>query len=166
MEALSIRPLATPAEAEACAAFMAASEPWVTLGREPETCLRLLQDPALERYVAYTEERLAGCLVLNLQGPFVGYVQVVCVAPDFRDLGLGSALVAFAETRIFRDHPNVFLCVSSFNQGARRLYERLGYTQVGELPDFIQAGHSEFLMRKTQGPRDTFRPKPAPAPGA
>ena len=166
MEALSIRPLASPAVAEACAAIMAASDPWRTLGRKPEACLRLLQDTQLERYVAYKEGRLAGCLVLNLQGPFVGYVQVVCVAPDFRDLGLGSALVAFAEARIFRDHPNVFLCVSSFNLGARRLYERLGYTLVGELPDFIQAGYSEFLMRKTLGPRDTFQSAQAATSGA
>jgi ribosomal protein S18 acetylase RimI-like enzyme len=63
----------------------------------------------------------------------------------------------FAETRIFRDHRNVFLFVSSFNTAARRLYERLGYTSVGEIPDYFLVGQSEILMRKTLG---TARPLP------
>jgi len=163
MGALSIRLLETSAEAHACATLLAASEPWRTLRRDHQACLRSLEDPSRERYVAYQDGHLVGCLVLNLLGPFVGYLQIVAVAPECRGSGLGSALVAFAEARIFREHPNVFLCVSSFNHGARRLYERLGYTVVGELPDFIQAGYSEFLLRKTLGPCDTYQPA---APGA
>jgi len=44
------------------------------------------------------------------------------------------------------------MCVSDFNTGARRLYERLGYRLVGELTDYIVAGRSELLLRKTGGP--------------
>lgn len=152
MPALEIRPLAGDDEAEACATMMATSEPWVTLGRGIDSCRRVVRDPARERYVALREGRLAGLLILNLQGAFVGYIQTVCVAEEFRGQGIGRALVAFAEERIFREHANVFLCVSSFNTGARRLYERLGYTLVGELADYIVAGHSELLLRKTRGP--------------
>jgi ribosomal protein S18 acetylase RimI-like enzyme len=47
---------------------------------------------------------------------------------------------------------NVFMCVSSFNIEAKRLYIRLGYEVVGELRDYIVAGHSEILLRKTIGP--------------
>jgi ribosomal protein S18 acetylase RimI-like enzyme len=49
-------------------------------------------------------------------------------------------------------------CVSSFNHGARRLYERLGYHVVGELTDYIVEGYSEILLRKTRGPL-TERPE-------
>jgi ribosomal protein S18 acetylase RimI-like enzyme len=65
--------------------------------------------------------------------------------------------MAFAERRILAETPNVFICVSSFNDGARRLYERLGYEVVGELKDYIVAGHSEILLRKTIGPLTGFR---------
>lgn len=157
METLAIRPLGSDAEAEACAAIMAGSEPWLTLGRGLEASLRLLRDPDRERYVAIVEGRLAGFLILNLNGAFVGYLQTLCITPDFRGRGLGSALVAFAEERIFREHPNVFLCVSSFNHGARRLYERLGYTVVGELTDYVVPGQSEFLFRKSRGPLDGYQ---------
>ena len=54
--------------------------------------------------------------------------------------------------RILRDHPNVFLCVSGFNPAARRLYERLGYTCIGELKDYVVQDQSEWLYRKTRGP--------------
>jgi len=149
---VSIRPLETRAEAEACAAMMAATEPWITLRRDYEACLRVVLDDSRERYVARRGGALAGLVVLNLKGAFVGYIQTVCAAPEFRGTGVGTALVAFAEERIFREHRNVFICVSDFNPGARRLYERLGYRLVGELFDYLVAGHSELLLRKSRGP--------------
>jgi ribosomal protein S18 acetylase RimI-like enzyme len=163
MESLSIRPLLADSEAEACAALMASSEPWVTLGRDYGASLRFLQEPGRERYVAYQGDTLAGFLVLNLQGAFVGYLQTICIALELQGTGQGTTLIAFAEERIFRDHPNVFLCVSSFNQAARRLYERLGYSKVGELTDYLVPGHSEVLMRKSRGPIYSYRPD-APRP--
>ncbi|BDU72840.1 GNAT family N-acetyltransferase [Mesoterricola silvestris] len=150
---LSILPLQAGADAEACAALLASSEPWRTLGLGQAALLAQIQDPGRERYVARMGDRLAGYLALTLQGAFVGYVQTICVAPGFRNLGLGAELIAFAEARIFRDHPNVFLCVSAFNHGARRFYARLGYAAVGELTDYLIAGQSEILMRKTRGPK-------------
>ena len=152
MSDLRIHPPTSEAELGACAELMAASEPWLTLQRDRATCLRLLRDPSRETYVAHLGDQLAGVLVLNLQGAFVGYLQAICLAPVFRGQGLGSRLIAFTEDRIFRDHPNVFLCVSGFNHDARRLYERLGYTCVGELKDYVVPGQSEWLYRKTRGP--------------
>ena len=150
--ALAIRPLATREEAEAGARMMAGTEPWITLRRDYEACLRVMLDETRERYVAYRGDRLAGLVILNLKGGFVGYIQTVCAAPEFRGTGVGTELVRFAEERIFREFGNVFICVSDFNHGARRLYERLGFRLVGELVDYVVAGHSELLLRKTRGP--------------
>jgi [ribosomal protein S18]-alanine N-acetyltransferase len=154
---LAIRPLETREEAEACARMMAGTEPWITLRRDYEACLRVMLDETRERYVAHRRDRLAGLLILNVRGAFVGYIQTVCAADEFRGTGVGTALVAFAEERIFRDFRNAFICVSDFNHGARRLYERLGFRLVGELTDYVVAGHSELLLRKTRGPLGTDR---------
>ena len=97
-------------------------------------------------------DRLVGFVVLCMEGAFVGYIQTLCVATDCRGQGIGSGLIAFAEKRIFAQTPNVFICVSSFNTAAKRLYLRLGYEIVGELRDYVVAGHSEILLRKTIGP--------------
>ena len=152
MGELAIRPLRTLDEAQACARLMSSSEPWITLGRDYDASLRILLDETRERYVAYRGDRLAGFLILNLQGAFVGYIQTVCIAAELRGQGAGTALIAFAERRVFREHANVFMCVSSFNASARRLYERLGYAAVGELTDYLVRGHAEILLRKSRGP--------------
>ena len=149
---MDIRPLASDEEAAQCARMMAATDPWITLGRGYEASLERIKDPSREVYVAIDGSGLAGCLILCMTGAFVGYIQTVIVAPDAQGKGIGSRLVEFAEDRIFKESPNAFLCVSSFNSGARRLYERLGYQYVGELTDYIVVGHSELLFRKTRGP--------------
>ena len=156
-----IRPLASPVEAAACAELMAASEPWRTLGRSVEASRRILDDPTREVYVAEDSRGLAGFMILCVVGAFTGYIQTICVAPDRRGQGLGTRLVAFAEERIAAVSPNVFLCVSSFNHDARRLYERLGYEYVGELHDFLIPGAAELLYRKTRGPWAAFHPPEA-----
>jgi len=147
-----IRPLGCLAEAEACARMMAASEPWITLGRGYEASLALLVNPEREVYVAVVADVVAGFVILNLHGAFVGYIQTVCVAAERRGGGIGARLVSHAEARIFRESPNVFLC--------RRFYQRLGYTLVGELTDYLVTGHSELLFRKTIGPIGAFRASP------
>jgi ribosomal protein S18 acetylase RimI-like enzyme len=154
---VDIRALAGASEAAACARLMAASEPWVTLRRSYETSLRIITDPSREVSVAVRGGEVVGFVVLCMTGAFVGYIQTVCIAPGERGQGLGSRLVAHAEERIFRVSPNAFLCVSSFNPDARRLYERLGYETIGALSDYLVRGHAEILMRKTRGPWSEFR---------
>jgi ribosomal-protein-alanine N-acetyltransferase len=154
---IEIRPLASEAEAQVCARLMANSEPWITLKRGYEESLALLQDPSREVYVASRGGPVLGFLILNMGGAFSGYVQTICVAPEERSRGIGSRLLSFAEERVFRESPNVFFCVSDFNTRARALYEKLGYGLVGELTDYVVAGHSEYLMRKTIGPTRGFR---------
>ena len=158
MSKTEIQAFESIADAEWAAATMAASEPWVTLGTGYERSLRLLSSDARERYLAKVSGEPAGFLVISMQGAFVGYIQLVGVAPASRGQGVGRSLIEFAEQRIFRETPNVFICVSDFNKEAQGFYAKLGYRQIGELKDFIITGHSEILLRKTIGPiRSTTR---------
>lgn len=131
---------------------MASSEPWITLRRSYDEIRARLSRSDREVYAAFSGDTLLGFVAIVMTGAFVGYVQTIAVRADVRGGGIGSALLAFAEERIWRESPNVFICVSSFNPRARALYERLGYGVVGELPDYIVRGHSEILLRKTIGP--------------
>jgi ribosomal protein S18 acetylase RimI-like enzyme len=159
-EEIAIRKLAHTDEAKICARMMADSEPWITLGRDYETVLRIISHPTREVYLAVDgNKEIAGFIMLNMQGAFVGYIQCICIGPDWRNQGIGSRLIAFAEQLIFHETPNVFICVSSFNPGAKRLYERLGYEVIGELKNYIVAGHSEILLRKTIAPLTEFKRK-------
>ena len=153
---VSITSLSDEEDARACARLMCSSEPWITLGRSYETSLAVVADPTREVYLARDRGGLAGFLILCMTGAFVGYIQTICVDPRCRGRGLGSTLLQFAEQRIRRTSPNIFMCVSSFNERARRLYQRHGYAVVGELTDYIVKGHSELLLRKTFGPIAPF----------
>jgi ribosomal-protein-alanine N-acetyltransferase len=151
-----IRPIEGDREAEACARMMVNSEPWITLRRTYEDSVRMMRDPLRETYVALAGDEVAGFMILRMDGVFSGYLQTVGVAPEWRNRGIGTRLIKSAEDRIFKDRPNVFMCVSSFNPDALRLYKRLGYEVIGEIKDFIIEGHSEMLLRKSIAPLYDF----------
>ena len=136
---------------------MVSSEPWMTLRRSYESALAVLQDPGKEVHVVVDTQGVVAFIILDMRGPLCGYIQTICVRPDRRGGGVGTALIRWAEQRIARESPNVFLCVSSSNVPARRLYERLGYEVVGTLASFIVPEHDELLLRKTSGPWAEFR---------
>ena len=46
----------------------------------------------------------------------------------------------------------MFLCVSDFDNGALRLYRRLGYELIGALPDFLVGGSAELLLGSLADP--------------
>jgi ribosomal protein S18 acetylase RimI-like enzyme len=140
----------------ACASLMLGSEPWITLQRSAASARLALQDPGKELYAVCEGPDVVAFVLLDMRGPLAGYIQSICVRPQERGRGIGTALIRFAEERILRDSPNVFICVSSFNTDARRLYERLGYQLVGRLAGFIVAPHDELLLRKTRGPWAEF----------
>ena len=63
--------------------------------------------------------------------PGTWYVNVLAVRPQFRGLGLGTRLLAFAdETGRSLGKRGMSIIVSDANRGARRLYERCGYREV------------------------------------
>jgi ribosomal-protein-alanine N-acetyltransferase len=144
---------------DACARLMSQSEPWLTLKRTYADSLRILRDPQHEVYVAKTKDQIAGFCILTLTGSLVGYIRSLFVHPEMRGMGIGNSLMDFAENTILRLHPNIFLCVSSFNQEAQRFYLSRGYEVVGELRDYVVQGHDEILMRKSIGPMNQFRGK-------
>ena len=137
---------------------MASSEPWITLKRDAGSALAVLSDRAKELYVAERGGDRVGFVLIDMRGTLAGYIQSLYVAPQARSSGVGSVLMRFAERRIFAEQPNVFLCVSSFNESAMRFYRREGYVQVGDFQDFIIAGASEILLRKSTGPKLGFVP--------
>jgi [ribosomal protein S18]-alanine N-acetyltransferase len=156
---INVRRAAGEADASSCASIMAATDPWKRLGRGYDDTFRLVTDPQVEVSVAVTpEEEVVGLVIIRMIPVFKGYISAIAVHENWRGRGIGTMLLEYAEQRIFRESPNVFLCCSSFNHDAMRLYLRLGYQKIGEMKDFIAAGSGEVLMRKTIGPISTFKP--------
>jgi ribosomal protein S18 acetylase RimI-like enzyme len=155
-----IRRMRGKREAEICARALETSEPWITLRRGYKHSIKPLMDPSREVCVATQGKEIVGFVLLDVRGPFRGYIHLVCVMPEWRNYGIGALLIKHVERRVFREHPNVFLCVSSFNRAAQRFYKRMGFKRVGTIPDYIVNGHSEYLMRKTRGPINGYKSRP------
>jgi len=130
-----------------CSQVMASTDPWLAYKFSIETCAAILRWPGSTLFIARTLQPV-GFMMLHPRG-FLGrpYIAVIAVVPDLRSRGIGTRLLEFAEAH-FSASRHVYLCVSSFNPRALRLYERQGYVKVGELPDFIADGFSELLMQK------------------
>jgi len=143
-----------------CAAMMAGTDPWITLGLDYELCLKAFEGKCKEIYIVKTENEICGFVILQVCGSFSGYIQTICISESYRGRGIGRKLLAFSEERILEFSPNVFICVSSFNKGAAKLYYDFGFKLVGELENFIKTGYSELLLRKTVGPRIGYNPDP------
>ena len=127
---------------------MASSDPWLTLGRSLDDCLDRCHRPEFVILVARRGGERCGFVRLHPTG-LAGspYIASIATSAAVRGQGVGSALIDAAE-RWFPEARHIFLCVSSFNTRARRLYERRGYRQVGEFQDYVIAGASEILMHK------------------
>jgi ribosomal protein S18 acetylase RimI-like enzyme len=149
---LVIRPLRGKKEARDCATQIAAAEPWKTINFPAEQVLLRLTNPEREVFIAEFENQIAGALILHLDGVLNGYIQTIVVFEKFQCRGFGKKLMQFAEEEIFRQSPNVFLCVAHFNEHAKKFYTQLGYQKVGELENYLQNGVTEILLRKTRGP--------------
>ena len=154
---LHIEPIASADDHEWCARLMAGNEPWISLRRDYAACRVALANPAKERYVVRDGDTRVGLLILDMTGPFPGYIQSICVDAGARNRGIGARVLEWAEQRILCDSPNVFMCVSSFNPDALRLYLRLGYEVVGTLKGFVVDERDEFLLQKRAGSWEAFR---------
>src|SRR6187551_196263 len=121
-ERVTFRPMANDAEIAMAAQLMSSSEPFSTLIFTLEKCERSLRaNPAGTFYVAY-DGNFAGLMILQTEGAFRGYIQTICVVPELRSKGIGRTMIKYAEEKIKSISPNVFMCVTSFNERAQKLY--------------------------------------------
>jgi ribosomal protein S18 acetylase RimI-like enzyme len=147
-----IRPF-TAADSPAVIAFLD-SDPWRRLGYGVADWNRLLAIPleGREGLVLVADGAVAGLALVRRNFLAGDYLELFAVAAAVRGRGLGAVLLAHLESMVFARARNFFVCVSDFNEGARRFYASHGYAHVGTLPDLLVGGSAELLLRKSVGP--------------
>ena len=96
--------------------------------------------------------RVAGIVVVRGKFLLGDYVELLGVADWARGKGLGGLLLSYVEALVFVRVPNLFACVSDFNDCARHFYKKQGYEEIGPMPNLLIPGSAEILLRKTTGP--------------
>lgn len=137
-----------PADYEWGARLMTSTEPWITLQRDLDGCRATLTRPGTELFVARDGAAPLGFILLAPYGFAASpYIACFAVSAEARSQGVGAQLLSFAEQRYWDRH-HLFLLVSSFNGRAQQFYRRHGFEFIGELKDYIVAGHSELIFHK------------------
>lgn len=90
-----------------------------------------------------------GFLWYALYGAFHSfpYIHIIAIKKEYRGQGIGQRLLKHFESNVVQSS-KVFLVVSDFNPKAKALYERIGYKEVGVLPNLYKDGVNEHLMMK------------------
>lgn len=139
--------LATDDERELCARTMAATDPWLRLGRGIDVCRAASFHPEYDVWVAREGGVPLGFMRLHPRGVAGSpYVASIAVVPAAQGRGVGTAILDHVEAHYGSRY--IFLCVSSFNPRARALYERRGYRLLSVLEDYVLDGLDEHLMAK------------------
>ena len=106
-----------------------------------------------EVFVAVDEhDNCVGYIWFTLDGAFYRfpYLLNIAVKKELRGKGIGKKLLAVFEEKGFAEASRIFLLVSDFNAKAKKLYQAIGYKEVGVIPDFIKPGVAEHIMMKSK----------------
>ena len=150
---LEISAVNSPEEISLCADWMVASNPWNVLHFSHAQCVESLSSPQLQINAAFQDGEMLGFLASMEHGiGFEPMIEYLCTSPEHRSQGIGSQLINHFEQSLFPESDNLYMFVSDINPNAIRLYNRLGYQQVGAWPNFNLEGQTEFLLRKSRRP--------------
>lgn len=105
--------------------------------------------PNVIRFKAQDGEALVGFIAAD-QRPKerVAWIATVGVLPEYRRKGIAQALIERVEAEV--EMPIVRLCVRISNEGARRLYEKLGYVVHDTWRVYYRDGEDALVMQKAR----------------
>jgi ribosomal protein S18 acetylase RimI-like enzyme len=106
-----------------------------------------------EIYVAIdNENNCKGFVWVILNGIFHSfpYIHIIAVKSETRGQGIGKILLKFVEDVYYKNYSKLFLVVADFNADAKKLYERIGYSTIGDIPNLYRNGITECLMMKSK----------------
>lgn len=110
----------------------------------------ILTLPGMVRLKAVSEDRMVGFLGGEKQpGRKRGWITNLAVLPDYRRLGIASALLAECE-KIFQDMNTIRLSVRVSNDAAIKLYEGAGYKQVDRWERYYTGGEDALVFEKSR----------------
>ena len=142
---------------DAVVELLAGSDPWKKLGYTGHDWNRIFSPipQGRETLVALVDSRVAGVALIREKFLLGDYLELLGVAEWARASGVGAALLAQVEEKVFARTKNLFACVSDFNGPARAFYKKHGFQEIGSMPDFLIPGSAELLLRKSAGPART-----------
>jgi ribosomal protein S18 acetylase RimI-like enzyme len=149
--AITLAPM-TPKAAKELGGACADMGPWNRYGIDATALTATFAVPSgggAFRYQIEVEGTLVGVLIVLhpwLVGP---YVQFLAVLPSWQGQHVGQAVLHWFETQARANKQrNIWLCVTGFNASARAFYEAQGWQEAATIPNLVQSGVDEVMLRK------------------
>jgi len=101
-------------------------------------------------YIALDSDVCVGFMWYIPKGAFhsFSYLHIISIKEAYRCKGIGKKMIDFLEEIVFENTDKIFLVVADFNPDAKHFYEKIGYRQIGEIPNLYRKGITEYLMMK------------------
>jgi len=139
-----------PASAGRQAEWIAAMEPWLSLGYQPAGLARYLRRMARAKQVLIAVEKghVLGVIVYQPDVLLGHFIALLAVRPTAAGRGIGRTLVARIEQKTFKTRRWLYVSSDSVNQAAAGFYKNLGFARAARLPGLIADDRTEILWRK------------------
>lgn len=109
----------------------------------------VLAIPSVVRLKAVIRDIMVGFIAADVRASErMAWIATVGVLPEYRNRGIGALLMTRCEALV--PVPTIRLNVRHSNQTAIRLYQRLGYRQVGIWPNYYQDKEDAIVMEKSK----------------
>lgn len=153
MHPYSIRPL-VPADIPDIAAIMVSYPLWQNYGLTAERARDVLERGLADNHILLVADAGDGIplgIAYTLpRGTFAfsPYLRWLAVKQGLNGSGIGLALLQATEREAVKYRSDLFLLAADFNTAAHRFYERNGYSRVGEIPEYVVPGVTEYIYWK------------------
>ena len=144
---------AAPAVARQQASWIVGIEPWKGLGYRAQPLGQYLARLARAGnvWIARARGRSPAGIIAATDGFLLGgFIALLAVRPEASGQGVGQLLVGHIEARVLTRRRWLFVSCDATNAAALRFYRRQGFARVGRLPDLVQVGRIELLLRKAR----------------
>jgi ribosomal protein S18 acetylase RimI-like enzyme len=141
---------AKPFEARSQARWIAATEPWLSLGYRSAPLGRYLGRMARAGRVLVAVEKntVSGIAVWQPDFLLGHFIALLAVRPEAGGKGIGRAMVERMQGAAFRKRRWLYVSSDGDNRAAARFYRKLGFERIARIPGLVRDGRTEILWRK------------------
>lgn len=93
-------PIVTIQEARECAALMASADPWITLKRTYEDCLKLFLDRSRDIFIMKNNDKVIAFCVVEKNAFSGSGNKLIAVHEDYRDKGIENSILKLLEEKL------------------------------------------------------------------
>jgi len=129
------------------ATWIAAIEPWLSLGYSAPALSRWLGRSARAKQVLVTGSPPKAIVVVQPDVLLGNFIALLAVRPEESGKGLGRALIENVARTTWKKRRWLYVSSDVENKPAAAFYRRVGFEKIARIPDLVRQGRVEILWR-------------------